>query len=1325
MLPAVCALAPHLGFFPHQPDSPVDKVEDGSCEAAPDSPELVASLARAQDEAFLHTIAATIRAPAPISPPSKLDGGQILDFEALRDVLASPHGGRRSDPSRWSVPELRAACAAIADDLTSGALTPSAPTIASLLFLAGGQDKPRACIDMRPCNAAFHPATTRYPTVLDLALSGKEWLVKLDLKAAFKRVAVPKAARGLLGMVVGNTGFTYSSLPFGWTWSPTIFSATLAPLIQRIRQALPHVTIVVYVDDIAIAAHEPAVAVEAATFLMEQLRQAGWFVSIKKTFLRPVRILRFLGCRVRAGAEPSLGVTPSIWMKARSSLRAFETSMCLWSVVAVWGLVSFAAVAAPWLALFRSALDGVASATISPPGHHTCPPEAFDSTLRLAREAVTQMGRAVGEGMYPILPQHDRTVVITTDVSATGVGATLTVGTVSLEAHRPLEGWEQPLSSAARELIGLDFALTTWSRIITRARVLWRSDASAAVSAIRSWSSSSDSCRHIVLRVLRTVDESRAHIVAEWLPRSHTDIVRVDALSRVDATRDLPAQPRFRPSDIERAIHAAPTPASVHVLPTGYPAAPAYTAPLPTVPRSTARLPGSPTWLGDHETFDYSGAAALVHPSASYLAPTIARYLRDAGARPSVLMILASENAPTSQASLQRVAHLIVGSETVVERGSPILQRRVDGAWVEEPARHTWKLYTLFASPDTLCDRSLSRGERLALLFKSGFPPHPGPRASRSSMEDTWAAAAARHDPWPAALRARDLLAAAPPLTPGSALSLRSVLAACSDPDCAVAVALQRSASWITTPPPLLEQVAAAVSEIDADRADTTIARGSRAASDLLAFFDATAVGDCPFTSQALDHLATAWVRSRLRLPGAIPWPAVPPPHPPSAPAVAADCSALAARLTRRFLPSAGAAQLPQVGLGPLTSALLLTCGSSARHDASPKPPVFGWMIREGIRLNPEILALHPAAVACISLMGCSMWRSVYTRHLMGSDAAPFGDDFLVIRWTRKHKTSRTAGRPGLPSTARLGYTAARWVVELVRPFVSSAGPSEFLFRDAVGRPLSYSYLTSVLRLLLDGVPGAPTSATLHGLRVGCDSEMRALGVSDEVRDLMGWWAQALRRMSRHYESVDVASLLAASARYGSLLARSLAPGHMTQHGTYNSAEHLPASPIDTNRLPGLVFPSAPVGGAPVSIPPNGAVAAAKAAGFAAAAAALEDDRDAAAAAAIRARLPAGAARMPHRCGGCGAFDHRQRKVDGVLRCPKSVVNVLGDDASESSGESDDQAALQLPNPSLETLPVPLRAVGSQLLRRFTCSSSPDAAGLAPFYLGDHRDRPR
>lgn len=394
--------------------------------------------------------------------------------------------------------------------------------------------------------------------------------------------------------------------------------------------------------------------------------------------------------------------------------------------------------------------------------------------------------------------------------------------------------------------------------------------------------------------------------------------------------------------------------------------------------------------------------------------------------------------------------------------------------------------------------------------------------------------------------------------------------------------------------------------------------------------------------------------------------------------------------------------------------------------------------MRWGITNNPDVVATNPAAVGAIVTMGGSMWRSLYVRHTRRCDAirysSPMGPPMppgvpvepfpspldttafdrhpaavaagaaapppqrrvVALRWDGAHKTNRHAGNENLPSTARFGFLAAPWVLDIIDNFVPAAhDPSDtaLLFPGRDGAPLSFPYLTRVLRALLRGLPGS-TDATLHGLRLGIDAELRALGVADELRDALGWWRRLVRRMASHYEALDAARLAAAAALYGTLLAATLAPGLMATSALFRGSPMTAAPWFVRGAAPRAnAHPAAGGGG-------GGAGAARGEAGG-----------------------MVGADRRIIRCGGCGQEGHNARnQLCPVFAAPVARLDYMQpsdahNDGSESDSDDDETNRLTMARPPMAPTGLPRAivdgSVGSSLLRVTTAAAARRALAAA------------
>lgn len=1170
------------GFYHHQKATAADTVEAGSVDPAPDTAELLAELALASAELSKH--AANPTAARPIQPLARFEWSAIRD-RAVPGPMPGDSGVTTAT-DRWDDAEFQAFLGSTAEDLVVGAIIPAPVRYAARCFIAWNGDKPRACVNLRPVNRLSVQSTVRYSSARELAAAGRDWHVKLDIKAAFRHVAVPPGAARYLGFRVDATCFQYKRLPFGWAHSPEVFVAALRPTIDMVRNAHPEATFVVYVDDIAVGADDPATAVRAAVALLEALRIAGWSASAAKCFLRPVRILRFLGMRVRGGAYPGLAVAPSLVDKAERAASALRKFGCPRQFLSVWGITSFAATATPWIALVRSAMDGPAAAiTTADSCDHRSLSLDFPELAAGADDAVRMMRLAVAEGFTTLGTRYRRPVIISVDTSATGHGGVMNTPT-SFGVGRLLFRWAAPLSpaesllpSAVRELMGAARAIENWAHVIRGRTVVLRLDAAAAVHCVASWSSRSEAARVALNDLLGTIRSHDIDVMPEWWSRESETLRQADALSRVcSPPEDRLALSASTTTGLVSHLFRAPT---LHhdALP-GYISAPGYTAEWPLLPVRAQRSAAAPRWCGAPALADWAYQVVWAHPTAHGFAEIARRYLSEAAAAPVILCIVAGEFARASRPELTPLWKFFVGRRCAATRGSLVRLAR-GGEWQDATSHHTWFVYQYAAGPGPDGPRVLSTREVEAFFGSAGTPPHPGPqRSGAPTITEVWRSLAAGDGVARPAMAAAARACEACPehrVIP----SLDEVLTALAHPGVEAAVTLAVE-SGLMASLPVRDQVVAAIAEVDAEMGPSTQARASRVAHSLLHFARSTAMAGVPWSPTSADALATSWARARLGLPDCRPV-RVPPASPQ---AVSADLSAVAARARRRFPYGP---DMPAKGMGPLSSALLLSQGSAARHEASHKRVVWGWELRWGIHNNPAVVASHPDAVAALVTTGALMWRSVYVRLLRRCDVRAYGTA-AVFRWMFPHKTNRHASKPGVPTTYRLGFVAATWVLEHIHTILSRDASGEStapFFADQHGRFLSYAYLSRVLRMLLAGLP-LSEEATLHGLRVGCDAELREAGVEDEVRDWMGWWKRTLRRMSEHYEALSVTRLLAAGAKYGLLYAESLAPGLMAAAGQYDAASpapwHPPRDAVDPRATARLAHGSADAASGPPTV---------------------------------------------------------------------------------------------------------------------------------------------
>ena len=1090
----VHSIARGRGFAGHQKATTADKTEDGSLTPAPDSPELLRELSAAQQELDQHRVM-----PAhPITPDTtKFNRNSIVsDAAGLARATSSRVPPTRDCTDLLTHDDFIAVLGGVASDLATGSLSVASDGDSLALshpFVVWQNGKPRVCVNFKPVNEFMTRSTTTLPRARDLALAGRHrsWLVKLDLKTAFRRVRVPAGLSPALAFAFGGVRFRYDSLPFGWSHSPEVFAATLAPAVARaIEAAGPHVSVIVYVDDIAIAARTPEAAVAAASAVMRALRAGGFVVSAAKTFLRPVKVLRFLGLLVRAGPRPGIGIAPSTVSKARAAAADVTTHGCRAALATVWGLTAFAAYsAAPELTLSRAELDApVADYLNNRYAPHFAPgSDDASAAALLAGSVVDDLAKAQAEGLRDVLPTNPRArIVVTSDASASGGAAHIAFGSGHPPAliRRPWSIHEATLPSTVRELLMLleafQYLATTSPRTLAHVEVVWVSDSSSAVSSLNTWHAGA-ACVRAAVRAIRDIAALHdATIVASWCPREDPSLAAVDARSRFTS---LSASPWFSPvtptdESLSRAHASLPSPVTLHFAPPfGRPLMAArYASNWPAVARTHPKP--HPRRVAALETFEWAGEHVWASPPRAAVDRLMAALSRASALGPWAALTIARPESFVHVPLLSRAEPWRIATAVVAEIGAPILRwDTASGKWERTPARERWVATTYAGCPaaPVLGDRVPSSAELTSLLHASGFPPHPGPRTPAPT---TWADAA-RHDHLShrrpqhrsvaqafTAERTPTTRALAPGPRPAAPPGPRqpshrtAPLPAPPHPAAALCIrAAETGAASVPSPPSIGELLSALAAE-DPDEATMIAARVGALPRDpslqqlraqmacAIVEIDA-GVGPA---SHARAARAAAGLLGLARVLGventpasgatldaiATAWARARLRRPAaleldatyratSAPSVYADMGAVGARLRRRF-PTPVFHNPPSTGLGPTTTALLLALGGSARHDSSPKRIVWGWEVRWGLQHHLDVVAQHPTAVAAICAIGGSMWRSIYVRHLRRCDAA----------FMRSSPMVRSYGPPR-PSSSDSVLTS--WDKALAEPSARPSGP--------------------------------------------------------------------------------------------------------------------------------------------------------------------------------------------------------------------------------------------------------------------------------------------
>ena len=170
----------------------------------------------------------------------------------------------------------------------------TSPAGAPILFVPKKDGGLRLCVDYRGLNKVTVKNRHPLPLISETLdrLNGAKQFTKLDLKDAYHRIRIRRGDEWKTAFRTRYGHFEYLVMPFGLTNAPATFQAYInKSLIGLIDQFC-----VVYLDDILIYSETPEEHIRHVKQVLERLRRASLFVSLKKCefFTTEVEFLGFI-----------------------------------------------------------------------------------------------------------------------------------------------------------------------------------------------------------------------------------------------------------------------------------------------------------------------------------------------------------------------------------------------------------------------------------------------------------------------------------------------------------------------------------------------------------------------------------------------------------------------------------------------------------------------------------------------------------------------------------------------------------------------------------------------------------------------------------------------------------------------------------------------------------------------------------------------------------------------------------------------------------------------------------------------------------------------
>ncbi len=337
----------------------------------------------------------------------------------------------------------------------------------------------RPILDLRLLNRALHRLPFKMLTHRRMikCIQPRDWFAAIDLKDAYFHVSILPRHRPFLRFVFEGRAWQYRVLPFGLSLSPRVFTKVVEGALAPLREV--GVRILNYLDDWLILAQSREQLCGHRDLVLRHLSQLGLRVNWEKSKLSPAQRISFLDVEL-----------DSVSMSARlMEERAQSVLNCL---------SSFGGRTVVPLKQFQRLLGHMASAAaVTPLGllhmrplqhwlHSRVPRWAWrrgalrvNITQECRRSFSPWTDLAFLRAGVP-LEQVSRHVVVTTDASSTGWGATCNGQAASGLWTGPRLLWH----INCLELLAVHLALRQFRPLLLGKHVLVRTDNTAAVSYI-------------------------------------------------------------------------------------------------------------------------------------------------------------------------------------------------------------------------------------------------------------------------------------------------------------------------------------------------------------------------------------------------------------------------------------------------------------------------------------------------------------------------------------------------------------------------------------------------------------------------------------------------------------------------------------------------------------------------------------------------------------------------------------------------------------------------------------------------------------------------
>lgn len=315
------------------------------------------------------------------------------------------------------------------------------------------------------------------PEVVRQLIEPGDYFVSLDLKNGYFHVGISQSDQPYLCFSVDHKFYMFTSLPFGASSAPRIFTKLLKPVVTLLRAKGIRCTI--YIDDLLLVAHSRMKCLYALRMTLRFLVYLGFVVNLGKSTLEPSQSIEYLGFEW-CSASLSVRLTEKRRQKCVEHLQSALSNdeQSLRSVAAILGSCTSMLMCFPNVPLYYRSLQLLYITQLEISGND------FSTKIHLTSDAKQDIQSLVGIlKVSPItaLRPPQPTMTICTDASTEGWGATCGLHSFRGKWSRK----EHAHHINFLELLTVLKSLRHWKKLVRGKCILIRCDNTTALSYLR------------------------------------------------------------------------------------------------------------------------------------------------------------------------------------------------------------------------------------------------------------------------------------------------------------------------------------------------------------------------------------------------------------------------------------------------------------------------------------------------------------------------------------------------------------------------------------------------------------------------------------------------------------------------------------------------------------------------------------------------------------------------------------------------------------------------------------------------------------------------